>query len=251
MSKRNRNKILPVLCLSLCWVYSCSQSSIDQPSTYSKSEQAAYEAALEAAGHAAEMAKELKIAMVAYHLAERTAQLAQTAVAQAEEDRETAREALKQARKVVSSIKEGREKAIIADPAYKTAKAAQDKAWEILDDNRWKASKAEYKKNEKALDKAAKEARRAKRLIEDKLEAKYRAEVTQAKKKESSAYEYLIASKDRVEETEKKTSKVFALPSATYPKSQSGRSPFRKSGTRRLYGSGPRSFPACSRRGHS
>ena len=197
-----------LFCLfSLCWASSCSQEPQDQPavkSTYSKTEQAAYEAAKEAAQHAAEVAKELKIAMVAYHLAERTAQLA-PAAAVPEEDYKAARRVWEQARDTVSSIKEAKEKAVLADPAYKTARAVQKKASETHTYNiKYRIRGYKAKKDYETLDKARKKTRQARKFVED----KFRAELTQAEKKKSAASKDRGVARKKVIETKARAQKA-------------------------------------------
>ena len=107
-----------------------------------KSEQAAYEAALEAADHAAETAKELKVAMVAYHLAKRTAELSQAAAAQREANHGTAKEVWEQAKRDASAKK----KSAHNDPIYKAAFAVEKKAALDHENAVWEADEAELAK---------------------------------------------------------------------------------------------------------
>ena len=140
MSKRNLNKILPVLCLSLCWVYSCSKNSQDLPieSTYSKSEQAAYDAALIAAPNFVDAIQVEKAAIEAYRVVEEQARATQAEVVQAEKTYEAAKESRAQAKKEASS----REKAASEDSAYKAAKAVAEKAYLVHRDARNEADDA-------------------------------------------------------------------------------------------------------------
>ena len=99
MSKRNLNKILPVLCLSLCWVYSCSQSAVEQPSTYSKTEEAAYKEALIASRDLIAAIQDEQIASEVYAAIQEKARLAQAKLAQAKEAYNAVEKASKDARR--------------------------------------------------------------------------------------------------------------------------------------------------------
>ena len=149
MSKCNLNKILPVLCLSLCWVYSCSRNSQDLPieSTYSKSEQAAYEAALLAAPNLVDAIQIEKAAIKTYRVVEEKARAAQAEVVQAEEAvnaaDKTKDEARSQAKKAALSKKINgtwaMSRYIESDPNYKAAFSAGYTAWSQLQAVREKA----------------------------------------------------------------------------------------------------------------
>ena len=128
MGKRNLNKILPVLCFSLCWVYSCSQSAVEQPSSYSKTEEAAYKEALIAARELSRTLVTEEIAVGAYDAIQEEARAAQAELEQAEAAYKKAEQTAKQAKASLSSLERNIEKEIHNDSAYKSAQSALSEA---------------------------------------------------------------------------------------------------------------------------
>ena len=141
---------------------SCSQNAVDQPSTYSKTEEAAYKAALEASGKLATAFAVKDIAVAAYGSLEEKARAAYVELEQAEKAYNKSEKAAEQAKASLSSLKRGIEKEIKNDPAYKSAQAALSEASRYgskTSDKRYslglKVERIEreiYSKNRKALD---------------------------------------------------------------------------------------------------